>query len=441
MKTSRFPEITDELLSAYIDDALSESERALVEQAASEDRTIAWRLTTLRETVQLLHTLPVLQAPRAFALTAELLGQPTPEPAVAAGGATTIDRAPRPQRGQAATPPGVWARWVAGWRQFWQAGSPVWRNAMATSMAALLVLLLLPALLESNTRQEFAAPLPDAANLVSQESAAAGPAVTSASEEQAAAAKVAPAASSVADSAATASVDQMAAPIALLPTVLPPTVVVERQPARAAAAPSQQPADAPVSAAAADPSEGVVFHMIPAGSPPEDVLATVGGAAASAAAAPAYAARVSAAPAGGAASAGEMAADAPLAESAPSLATDVLRDAASSTDTEHGAMTVVLSSTAAYAAADGELPVSPVATLTLSVTEAPASQADASPASTQMVALDAPSRQLAISPTAQVAAAVAASAPSAQLLLWLQAGAVLATGGFGFLWWRSRHLR
>ncbi|MBE2238858.1 MAG: zf-HC2 domain-containing protein [Caldilineaceae bacterium] len=469
MKTSRFPEITDELLSAYIDDALSESERALVEQAAGEDRTIAWRLTTLRETVQLLHTLPVLQAPRAFALTAELLGQATSEHAVAAG-AATIDRTPRPPRGQAATSPGAWTRWVAGWRQFWQAGSPIWRNAMATSMAALLVLLMLPALLGSNVRQDIAAQLPDAANLDHQESAAAGPMALSASEEQAAAAKVAPSASSVAelsvaepsvaapsvaassvaassvaepsvaDSAATASVDQFATPIALSPTALPSTVAAESRPARAGAEPLPQPADAPVGAAAANASEGNVVRTIPAESPPEDPLAIASAAAASAAAAPAYAAGVSNAPAA-AAPAGEMVTDAPLAESAANLATDVLRDTAFSTDTEHGATTLALSSTEAHAAADGELSVSPVVTPTPPATEARAGQAGASPASTQVVALNAQSRQVAISPTAQVAAIASSSSRSGQLLFWLQTGAVLAAGGFGLLWWRSRRVR
>ena len=85
MKRSSYPEITDELLSAYIDNAVSDAERALIEQAMREDTTVAWRLATLRETVNLLRAMPVLQTPRSFTLTAEQLGQPVRTPALVPG--------------------------------------------------------------------------------------------------------------------------------------------------------------------------------------------------------------------------------------------------------------------------------------------------------------------------------------------------------------------
>jgi hypothetical protein len=152
MTTSRYPEITDELLSAYIDNAVSEEERALIQRAVLEDASVAWRLATLQETVRLLRNLPVLQAPRSFVLTADQVGQPAREPAPIAGVVTMEPHrktdvmsdvrtaAPSPQVRK-------WKELFEGWRRFWRAGSPAWRNAMAASMALLLVTLILPALL------------------------------------------------------------------------------------------------------------------------------------------------------------------------------------------------------------------------------------------------------------------------------------------------------
>jgi anti-sigma factor RsiW len=169
MTTSRFPEITDELLSAYIDNAVTTGERLLIEQAASEDATVAWRLATLQETVSLLRSLPVLNAPRAFALTPEMVGQRRVEPAVTTGAVAHNDAFAQRQSARVPAPqPGWWERLVDSWQEFWTEGSPVWRNALTTSMAALLVLLMLPALLNGNTSRDFAV-----TPMASQESAAA----------------------------------------------------------------------------------------------------------------------------------------------------------------------------------------------------------------------------------------------------------------------------
>jgi len=48
-----------------------------------------------------------------------------------------------------------WRELVEGWRRFWRAGSPAWRNAMAASMALLLVTLVLPALLTTKHPPEM----------------------------------------------------------------------------------------------------------------------------------------------------------------------------------------------------------------------------------------------------------------------------------------------
>lgn len=162
MTTSRYPEITDELLSAYIDNAVSEEERALIERAILDDASVAWRLATLQETVRLLRNLPLLQAPRSFALTRDQVGQPLHEPAPVVGVVTAEPRSIADARRGTPSPRSKrWSEWVEGWRRFWRAGSPVWRNAMAASMALLLVTLILPTFLR--IEQPPAAMLSDAA--------------------------------------------------------------------------------------------------------------------------------------------------------------------------------------------------------------------------------------------------------------------------------------
>ena len=69
MTLSDYRRITDELLSAYIDDEVTEEERALIEAALLADMEIAWRVESLRQTVNLLQDLPELPLPRTFTLT------------------------------------------------------------------------------------------------------------------------------------------------------------------------------------------------------------------------------------------------------------------------------------------------------------------------------------------------------------------------------------
>jgi len=130
MPTSRFPEISDELLSAYIDHAVSEAEMRLVEEAARQDASVAWRLGTLTETVRLVRSLPLLAAPRSFVLTPEQVSQP-----VRLAATTEAAFPPLPR----------WKTWLEEWRRFWQRGSPLWRGALAGSMALWLLTLVVPA--------------------------------------------------------------------------------------------------------------------------------------------------------------------------------------------------------------------------------------------------------------------------------------------------------
>lgn len=62
-------------LSAYIDDALSPPERAMLEQRLTNDNTLRQELETLRQTVALLNTLQPIKAPRDFRLDPAVYGQ------------------------------------------------------------------------------------------------------------------------------------------------------------------------------------------------------------------------------------------------------------------------------------------------------------------------------------------------------------------------------
>ena len=99
MTSSRYPQITDELLSAYIDNQVTDDEKALIEAAVVEDPMLAWQLESLRYTVELLHTLPQLALPRSFVLSdAQLLDGAVSMPALAEPArmrAATVRRAPR----------------------------------------------------------------------------------------------------------------------------------------------------------------------------------------------------------------------------------------------------------------------------------------------------------------------------------------------------------
>ena len=142
MTTPREPELTDELLSAYIDNAVTPDERHFVEQAATDDPDVAWRLQSLQMTVHLLHELPALALPRSFMLTPQQIGEPA-SGSLAAQPAP-IAPPPAPRRAEQAAQPGFWARLGEGWRTFWQSGSPALRNAMATSLVLLFVFLAAP---------------------------------------------------------------------------------------------------------------------------------------------------------------------------------------------------------------------------------------------------------------------------------------------------------
>ena len=125
MNSSQNGRITDELLSAYIDNAVTEKERSLVEAAVAADEEVAWRLDTLEQTVQMLRSLPELALPRSFALQESKLLSAGPADAAAVSQQENVS----------------WlARLSSGWGSYWRSGTLAYRNLAATSLVLLLVL-------------------------------------------------------------------------------------------------------------------------------------------------------------------------------------------------------------------------------------------------------------------------------------------------------------
>lgn len=126
------PQVTDELLSAYIDGAVTHEEKLQIEKAVQNDANVAWRLESLRQTVQLLRSLPEVPLPRSFVLTeADVAPQSKAVPPfVTTARRISLPPQPVPQRS------GFWE----SLRNFLQGGSPLLRNLATTGLAVWLVL-------------------------------------------------------------------------------------------------------------------------------------------------------------------------------------------------------------------------------------------------------------------------------------------------------------
>ena len=127
MGFSQYPTITDELLSAYIDNVVNDDERAAVEAAIANDSEIAWRVESLRSTVSLLGQLTDVPLPRSFTLNEALLEM------------TPANEAPRQAIRPHAT--GSTGPFWKNWLDFWRSGSMIWRNAAAVCALLLMVFL------------------------------------------------------------------------------------------------------------------------------------------------------------------------------------------------------------------------------------------------------------------------------------------------------------
>lgn len=137
--TTPQPQVTDELLSAYLDGAVTDQERLLVEQAIAADAGVAWRLEGLRQTISLVRALPQVALPRSFSLEAILAAEQAGQSAPVASPPPRPTQRPAPRRtAQAARRPSWWERWGA----FWNSGSLPLRNAAAAAFALFLVVLI-----------------------------------------------------------------------------------------------------------------------------------------------------------------------------------------------------------------------------------------------------------------------------------------------------------
>ena len=157
MSLSCYPQITEELLSAYLDDLVSTEEQQMIEQAVANDPQIAWQLDSLRQTVHLLQSLPALALPRAFTLDAATI-------------AVLVAREPQgvfAPEATSTTRESWWQRLITTL----QGNNPVLRTVSAAAAALLLVILVASSWLLS--------PTPDAPQMA-QSSAPAEMAVASA---------------------------------------------------------------------------------------------------------------------------------------------------------------------------------------------------------------------------------------------------------------------
>lgn len=150
--TSR-PPISDELLSAYLDGAVTADERVHIEGALLGDPELKWRLESLRQTVLLLRALPAVETRRNFSLKTILAAERGTVDALEDGMQTAMQTGMQtePDAGlvrplppliaeqEAMASPGAgsssWWQRLGG---FFNSGSPILRNA-AMGVAALFV--------------------------------------------------------------------------------------------------------------------------------------------------------------------------------------------------------------------------------------------------------------------------------------------------------------
>lgn len=441
MTTPLEPELTDELLSAYIDNAVTPEERHMVEQAAADDSDVAWRLQSLQMTVHLLHELPALALPRSFALTPEQIG----EPAIGSLAAQPAPTAPSPRRAVQPAQPGFWARLGEGWRIFWQSGSPALRNAMATSLVLLFVVLAAPRFMTGPESESFESVVvaPAAAPMAELARESAPPPRATVMLRNAAAADAARLAAPATDAAleqpvTTGSEAPVATAVSVESADTPPAVTKMAAP-ESASAPASDGAAAVVAAAKSTSAAA------PAAGSGED--AAVAAAAMPAAEAAPPTAAETAPLALGAVSAG------PILDQSPEQDADLLsaaRAVAPAAESTGGGPAMQESAAPAMAAPAGAAAPLPAATSTSTQTPTAAPTATPTAIPTVMPATTAP-----IAPTAASVAveqraedtlvlppeAAQPNSSPAAALPWLAIAQLVAGASFllfGLLWWRSR---
>ncbi len=210
MNRSSHTQISDELLSAYIDGLVTNEERSRIEAAVAADPALAWELDSLRRTVELVRDLPPVTLPRSFALREEQVADVlAARRARQAGSAAGPGPAARPAL--AARSRNFWQEFLA----FFNGGNLFLRNATAVAALFLVIVLVVTPSgpqADQDTAQspaaEFSAAAPESP-VVSAESAEFTSPVEPASSQPDSAAKAAPVESGP---AVAAPLNEMAAP-------------------------------------------------------------------------------------------------------------------------------------------------------------------------------------------------------------------------------------
>lgn len=149
MNRSEQTPISDELLSAYIDGAVTNQEKATVEAATSADPSLAWEVESLRRTVELVQALPPIVLPRSFALREDQVADVLAERRAksVAANAPAAARSPR-QQSAAPSRQNFWSEFLA----FFNSGNLLLRNASAVAgILFVVVLVTAPGLTQSSS--------------------------------------------------------------------------------------------------------------------------------------------------------------------------------------------------------------------------------------------------------------------------------------------------
>lgn len=193
MNRSERTPISDELLSAYIDGAVTNQERATVEAAISADPALAWEVESLRRTVELVQALPPIALPRSFVLredqVADVLAERRARAAAPAAVAQAV-AAPAPARTQRQPVPpprrSFWTEFLA----FFNSGNLLLRNATAVAAVLFVVVMVTsPGLAPYSTSMPASSSMPaltqDQADLSASPASQPEPALAQAAEEPA----------------------------------------------------------------------------------------------------------------------------------------------------------------------------------------------------------------------------------------------------------------
>lgn len=125
MNLSPLQPISDELLSAYVDGDVTEEEKQQIEFAIANDPDVAWQIQTLRQTVDLLHSLPPIPLPRSFTLEESQVAD------------ILAERRGHQTNPRVGTTPSFWQQ-VLG---FFNSGNLALRNASAIAAVLFLILM------------------------------------------------------------------------------------------------------------------------------------------------------------------------------------------------------------------------------------------------------------------------------------------------------------